>query len=136
MTIATSLAALAFVGLSSFTARPVPPSAPQPGAARACVAPERTGTFRLFASKADGTNPFPAVLLLENVEGCLEASFVTDARGPAFIDHLSVSGDTLTGSLNVTGSEARVTFRFSNTGVAGTIMEHKQEWRVEGKRTS
>ena len=61
---------------------------------------------------------------------------MTDDRGPAIIDHLSVSGDTLKGSLNVTGNPAQVTFRFNGNAVAGTIVERQQEWHVEGKRTS
>lgn len=137
MSVVTTLLALAFVG----TAPSHPASSPTPRhSSSACVTPERTGTFRVLATKVDGTNPVPAMLLLENIEGCLEATFVTDDRGPAIIDHLSLSGDTLKGSLNVTGIAAQVTFRFTGntvpgTTVAGSIIERRQEWRVEGRRT-
>lgn len=101
-----------------------------------CIAPEYTGTFRLTAARSDGTQPLPAMLLLENIDGCLEATFVTDDRSPAMIDHLSLSGDTLKGSLNVSGNPAQVTFRFSGRSVTGTIVGRHREWRVDGKRTS
>lgn len=135
MSVALSVAALALIGLAPL------PSSPAPRAQRlavpaACVSPERTGTFRVFATKPDGSQALPAMLILENIEGCLEATFVTENRGPAIIDHLSVAGDTLEGSLNVIGNRAHVTFRFDGSTVAGTIVDRREEWRVQGKRTS
>ena len=135
MSVAAPLFALALISLSP---APTPSNAraPHHRATTTCIAPERTGTFRIFAAKSDGSQAVPAMLVLENIEGCLEASFVTDDRGPALIDHLSQSGDTLKGSLNITGNPAQITFRFNGSAVAGTIVERRQEWRLEGKRTS
>jgi hypothetical protein len=135
MSVALSVAALALIGLTPLPSSPAPRAHPHV-ASTACVSPERTGTFRVFATKPDGSQALPALLILENIEGCLEATFVTDSRGPAIIDHLSVAGDTLKGSLNVIGNPAQVTFRFDGSTVAGTIVDRRQEWRVEGKRTS
>jgi hypothetical protein len=133
MSVIVPLVALALVSLSPLsthsTSHAVHRQAP-------CIAPDRTGTFRLVAAKPDGSQAIPAILVLENIGGCLEASFVTDERGPAIIEHLSVSGDTLRGSLNVVGGSAQVTFRFDGSAVAGTIIERRQEWRIEGRRTS
>lgn len=138
MSVALSVAALALVGLSPLSS-PSPSPAPRAVAhapSTACVSPERTGTFRVFATKPDGSQALPAMLILENIEGCLEATFVTESRGPAIIDHLSVAGDTLEGSLNVVGNRAQVRLRFDGTTVAGTIVDRRDQWRVEGKRTS
>jgi hypothetical protein len=135
MSIAAPLFALALIGLSSAPTTSTP-RAPHHPAQATCIAPERTGTFRIFADKAKGSQSVPAILMLENVDGCLEASVVTDDRGPALIDHLSLSGDTLKGSLNITGNPAQVTLRFDGSAVVGTIVDRQQEWHVEGKRTS
>lgn len=129
------LFAFAVISLSP-APTPSVPRAPHHRATTTCVSPERTGTFRIFAAKPDGSQAIPAILVLENINGCLEASLVTDDRGPALIDHLSMSGDTLKGSLNITGNPAQVTIRFNGTAVAGTIVDRRQEWRVEGNRTS
>ena len=135
MSVATPLFAFALISLP-FSSVPLAPRDSHHGAPTICIAPERTGTFRMFASKPDGSQLVAAMLLLENISGCLEASFVTNERGPAIIDRLSVTGDTLKGSLNVTGNPAQITLTFTGNLVAGTIVERRQEWRVEGKRTS
>jgi hypothetical protein len=115
----------------------VPPKAAAPARApEACVTPEHTGTFRVTASKLDGTEGIPAVLLLENIGGCLEATFITDGSNPAAIDHLAKAGDTIQGRLNVTGNETQVTVRFDGTTVAGSIVGKKQSWKFEGRKTS
>ena len=105
--------------------------------AAACVAPEHTGSFRVTASRPDGTNGTLAVLLLENIEGCLEATFITDGSNPAAIDHLMKEGDSLRGRLNVSGAaETQITLRFDGTNVQGSIVGKKQEWKLEGRKTS
>ncbi|MGH7620665.1 MAG: hypothetical protein ACREPM_25920 [Gemmatimonadaceae bacterium] len=101
-----------------------------------CVAPEHTGTFRVTASKVDGTQGVPALLLLENIDGCLEATFITDGSSPAAIDHLAKSGDAIEGRLNVTGFETQVTLRFDGATVAGSIVGKQQQWKLEGRKTS
>src|SRR5581483_4519233 len=117
-----ALAAAAFLA-----GAPIPPTHVARHTSETCVTPEQTGTFRVTASKVDGTQGVPAVLLLENIEGCLEATFITDGSSPAAIDHLAVSKDALEGRLNVTGSEAKVTLHFDGRGVAGSIVGKKQE---------
>ena len=101
-----------------------------------CVAPDRTGSFRITATKTDGKHGAVALLLLENINNCLEVTFITDDRGPAAIDHLSLSGDTLRGKLNMPGAPADVIVRFNGPSVAGSIIQAKQEWRIEGRKTS
>ena len=101
-----------------------------------CVAPDHTGTFRVTASAGDDRLGVPALLLLENIDGCLEATFVTDGSSPAAIDHLAKNGDTLQGRLNVTGAETQVSLRFDGTAVAGSIVGKRQSWKLEGRKTS
>ena len=103
--------------------------------AKACVAPEQTGTFRIIATKSDGKSGALALLLLENINGCLEATLVTDERGPAAIDSLSFTNGTLTGRLNVTGEFAKLTAKFDGTNVAGSIVAKKAQWKLEGRKT-
>jgi hypothetical protein len=103
---------------------------------RSCVTPDRTGTFRIIATRAGGTDGVPALLLLENINGCLEATFVTDDRAPVAIDQLVQSANTLEGRINVTGGPAVLTVRFDDTHVAGSIVAKKQEWKIEGRKTS
>jgi hypothetical protein len=114
----------------------IPSTTPPARAHDACVAPEHTGTFRVTASKVDGTQGIPALLLLENIEGCLEATFITDGSSPAAIDHLAKSGDALQGRLNVTGAETQVTVHFDGSAVVGSIVGKKQSWKFEGRKTS
>lgn len=129
------LAAAFIVGAPLSPIQPSPTHA-TPRSSESCVAPEHTGTFRLMASKIDGTQGVPALLLLENIEGCLEATFITDGSNPAAIDHLAKSGDAIQGRLNVTGSETQVTIRFDGSVVAGSIVGKKQSWKIEGRKTS
>ncbi len=113
-----------------------PASTVAPRATPSCVTPDHTGTFRVTASTTDGKQGVPALLLLENIEGCLEATFVTDGSSPAAIDHLAKSGDALEGRLNVTGSETKVSLHFEGSTVAGSIVGKKQSWKIEGRKTS
>lgn len=105
-------------------------------AAHTCLAPDRTGTFRLTAVKANGTEPQPAMLVLENIDGCLEVTFVTDERAPAIIDELTQTGDTLNGMLRLSTGTAKVSLKFTPIGVNGSITKGHDEWRLEGRRTS
>lgn len=113
---------------------PAPTVAPR--ANISCVTPDHTGTFRVTASTVDGKQGVPAVLLLENIEGCLEATFITDGSSPAAIDHLAKAGDALQGRLNVTGAETQVTLHFDGSAIAGSIVGKKQSWKIEGRKTS
>ncbi len=109
--------------------------APRADSATACVAPEQTGTFRIVTTKNDGTSGALALLLLENINGCLEATFVTEEKGPAAIDSLSLANGTLTGRLNVTGEFAKLTAKFEGATVAGSIVAKKSQWKLEGRKT-
>lgn len=103
---------------------------------RSCAAPERTGTFRVTAMTRDSTNSKVGIILLENVEGCLEASMVTDENGPSIIDHLAITGDMISGSIRMTSGLGRVSLRVSDTGINGSIVQGRHEWSVTGKRTN
>ena len=104
--------------------------------ARTCMAPAKTGTFRVTAMTPDSANSKVGIILLENVEGCLEATFVTDDGGPAIIDHLAIAGDEITGSVRMAKGTGRVTLHVTDAGIAGSIVDGRHEWRVSGKRTS
>jgi len=103
---------------------------------RSCAAPERTGTFRVTAMTRDSTNSKVGMILLENVEGCLEASMLTDENGPAIIDHIALDGDMITGSIRMTSGLGHVSLRLTDTGISGSIVQGRHEWRVTGKRTN
>jgi hypothetical protein len=132
MNISATLLALALVGSD-----PKPAArAVSPTPVKACVAAERTGTFRVVTKKAGGTALGLGLVLLENIDGCLEATFITDDAGPAIIDALSLSGDTLKGTLKLTTGSAKLSLQFAGSGVAGTIVQGRNEWSVEGRKTS
>jgi hypothetical protein len=132
MTAAATLLALALFAGDSNAARARASHAPAPS----CIAPARTGTFRMMTTRVDGTYIRPALLVLENIDGCLEATFVTDGSGPAIIDRLKVQGDELTGSLRLPSGDAKVTITFGESTIAGSITEGRLQWKVEGRRTS
>lgn len=119
--------------LLTLNATPSPAAAAD--SAKACVSPEQTGTFRLIATNPDGKPGALALLLLENIDGCLEATFVTDEKGPAAIDNLALSNGTLTGRLNVTGEFAKLTAKFDGTSVEGSIVAKKAQWKLQGRKT-
>ena len=131
--VVTSMLSLALMGGSP---TPPPSLTTHPSPRPACITPNQTGTFRITATKPNSSLGVPALLVLENIEGCLEVTYVTDENAPAAIDHLSQSSDMLRGQLNVTGSAAQVTLRFNGSSVAGSITQGKQEWRIEGRKTS
>ena len=127
---------LLMLGLLAAPVAPSPMAVSDSVAKRACAEPLRTGTFRVVATRGDGTNGSLALLLLENIGGCLEATFVTDDRGPAAIDQLSISPTALKGRLHLTGEAASFSVRFEDNRIEGSIVARKQEWRLEGRKTS
>jgi hypothetical protein len=133
MTIATTLLALALIGGERAHARSAPVDSV---GARSCISPTRTGTYRVLALSTKGNEPRAAMLVLENIQGCLEVTFVTDGVGPAIIDRLSLTENTLKGSLQLSTGTAQVSFQFSDKEVAGSIVEGRREWKLEGRRTS
>jgi hypothetical protein len=104
--------------------------------APSCVAPTHTGTFRFTALTKDSTNAKIGMIVLENIEGCLEATMLTDDAGPAVIDHLAFADSVLTGNVRVAHGTAKVTFRFTTVGLSGSIVDGKKEWTVAARRTS
>ena len=133
MTLATALLALALTGGESAPARAIPVDSAD---ARSCISPARAGTYRILAISKRGNEPRAALLVLENIQGCLEVTFVTDGVGPAIIDRLSLSDNTLKGSMRLSTGTAVVSIQFSDKDVSGSIVEGKHEWKLDGRRTS
>ena len=105
-------------------------------APRACVAPARTGTFRVVATRANSTFSRPALLVLENIDGCLEITFVTDNVAPVIIDRLQATADSVKGSIRLDTGAADVALQFTGTNVSGSIHQGRLQWVLEGRRTS
>ena len=101
-----------------------------------CVAAERTGTFRVVTQKAGSQEPRLGIIILENIDGCLEATYITDNAGPAAIDGLSMSHDTLEGALRLSSGAAKVQLQFVGTNVEGSIVQGRNQWKVAGRKTS
>jgi len=133
MTLATALLAFALTSGESAHARAIPVDS---AAAQSCITPARTGTYRILAISKKGNEPRAAMLVLENIQGCLEVTFVTDGVGPAIIDRLSLTENTLKGSMRLSTGTATVSFQFSDKDVTGSIVEGKHEWKLDGRRTS
>ena len=102
----------------------------------ACITPVETGTFRVMATKADSSSARPAMLVLENIAGCLEATLITDDRAPSAIDQLAMVGDTLSGSIRTDSGQAKVQLRLTSTTVDGSILDGRQTWMLAGRKTS
>lgn len=110
-------------------------SQPQPS----CVAAAQTGTFRFTAVDAHAAvkaSTRVGILVLENVDGCLEATMLTDTGAPTIIDDVRLSGDSLSGSIHTTTGRATVSLHLDATHVAGSIVDGRHVWAVNGKRTS
>ena len=133
MTLAAALLALALTGGESAPARAIPVDS---AVARSCITPARTGTYRILAISKKGNEPRAALLVLEDIQGCLEVTFVTDGVGPAIIDRLSLTDTTLKGSMRLSTGTAVVSIQFSEKDVSGSIVEGKHEWKLDGRRTS
>jgi len=82
MTLATALLAFALTSGESAQARAITVDS---AAAQSCITPARTGTYRILAISKKGNEPRAAMLVLENIQGCLEVTFVTDGVGPAIL---------------------------------------------------
>jgi hypothetical protein len=109
------------------------PSSP---AAPSCISPTQTGTYRFTALSKDSTSSKIGMIVLENIEGCLEATLLTDDAGPAIIDHLALQENVLSGNIRVSGGNAKVTLTLSSNGMIGSIADGKKEWKLAGRRTS
>ena len=131
MIISAMMLAAALVGTNPRTAPALAMSTP-----KACPAVSHTGTFRIVTKKTGGTALGLGLVVLENIDGCLEATFITDDAGPAIIDGLSVAGDTVNGNLRLSTGSAKVSLQFEGTNVAGSITQGRDRWTVEGRKTS
>jgi hypothetical protein len=109
---------------------------PRPAVPAGCITPAQTGTYRVVAMKPDSSSARQAMLVLENIDGCLEASLITDDRGPAVINRVVISGDTLRGSVRTESGNGTIELRFTPTEVTGSIVDGRQHWRLAGRRTS
>jgi len=105
-------------------------------AERTCASVAHTGTFRVVTKRQGTTAVGLGLVVLENIDGCLEATFITDDAGPAVIEDLSSTGDSLKGSLKLASGRAKLTLEFIGTSVAGSIVEGRNAWSVEGRKTS
>jgi hypothetical protein len=123
--------------LALFGGDPKTPAVVAPGQqAHECLAAERTGTFRVVTKKAGGSAVGLGLVVLENINGCLAATFITDDAGPAIIDGLSLAGDTLRGTVRLSSGTARLALQFIGANVAGSIVQGRNEWSIEGRKTS
>jgi hypothetical protein len=119
MLLTTSLLALSLLG--------TPPQ---------CAAPTQTGIYRITAVTKDSSIAKIGMVLMENVENCLEVSILTDDGGPAMMDNIQMDGDVLTGNVRLVSGPAKVTLRFAQNGISGTIGEGKKVWSLSGRRTT
>lgn len=64
----------ALLALTMTAGAPAPRAVSDSTPQKACITPDRTGSFRVTATQTDGKYGSIALVLLENVSGCLEAS--------------------------------------------------------------
>ena len=105
-------------------------SAPRP-----CGDSVKAGTFRLVVTSEKGAVT-EALLVLERVEGCLEATFIADGVPASNMRLVSVVDGVVTGQLRMTDGVATATMRLTDNGINGDIARGKSLWRVTGKRTA
>jgi hypothetical protein len=127
MLLLTAFAALSIAASPAVTPAPSAPS---------CAAATQTGTYRITAFTRDSAIARIGIIVLENVEGCLEATMVTDDGHPAIIERVTIKDDVLTGTLRMSRGDAQVKLRFAGKTLEGTIGEGKLAWTLAGRRTS
>ena len=101
-----------------------------------CPAPTQTGVYRITATTKDSSNASVGLVLLENVNDCLEASIIADDGGPAIIEQASLKDNTLTGRVHMRYGLAQVSLRLSAEEITGSIVNGKKSWLVSGHRTT
>ena len=128
----------ALLALSLAAAAPSPDSlAPHVAhGGKQCVSTERTGTFRVTTQKANGHDLGLGLIVLENIDGCLEATFITDNAGPAIIDGISMANGVLKGDLRLSSGSAKVSLQFEGGTIAGSIVQGRNSWTISGRKTS
>jgi hypothetical protein len=112
--------------------------APVGGQSRATVLCDQSikpGTYRIFLT-SDKVAPMAALLLLERLEGCLEATFIADGSPASGMELVSVSEGVITAKLKTSDGMATVRFKPGDAGITGDIAQGKRIWKVEGKKTA
>lgn len=104
--------------------------------AKSCIAPTQTGVFRITAMTKDSSNASVGLVLLENVNNCLEASIVAEDAGPAIIEKVALSDGVLTGRVHMRDGFADVSLKISSSDINGSITAGKKLWLVSGLRTT
>ena len=131
LSIVTALVAVAAVPM----AQPSPASAERGERAVTNCAPiMRTGTYRVLLRR-ERAEPIPGQLVLERAAGCLSGLFVTE-QSSAPLDSLVISETELSGVMLTQSGAAKISLKFTPTGVTGTVAQGKKVWSVEGERTS
>lgn len=101
-----------------------------------CATPTQTGSYRFTALNKDSTNAVVGMIVLENIDGCLEATVLTDNAKASVVDHLALADDVLTGNVRVPNGSAKVTLRLTGSGLTGSIVDGRSEWKIAARRTS
>jgi hypothetical protein len=103
---------------------------------QSCPAPTQTGVFRITATTKDSSNASVGLVLLENVNNCLEASIIADDGGPAIIEGVALKDNLLTGRVHMRAGMGDVSLRVSSAEISGSIVAGKKSWIVSGQRTT
>jgi hypothetical protein len=106
----------------------------EPDGVASCTPATRTGTYRVLLRR-DGVEPMPGLLVLERAAGCLSALYITE-RSSVSLDSLQLAGDELKAVMRTSRGSAKVSLRFDESGITGTIAQGKKTWSVTGERTS
>ena len=112
--------------------------APVGGQSRAtalCDQSIKTGTYRIILT-GDKVAPMEALLVLERLEGCLEATFIADGSPASGMQLVSVTDGMITAKLRTQNGDATIRFKPSDAGVTGDVAQGRRTWKVEGKKTA
>ena len=122
--------------LASLIAASLLATSPAPTPAPSCQAPTHTGTFRFTALAKDSSVAAVGMIVLENIDGCLEATMLTDASAPVYIEHAAINDHELTGTVYVSKATAKLTLDFVPAGATGSIVGAGIQWKLAAQRTS
>lgn len=113
----------------------VAPVVGQSQAAALCDQSIKTGTYRIVLT-SDKVAPMEALLVLERLEGCLEATFIADGSPASGMQLVSVSEGVITAKLRTPSGDATIKFKPGDAGVTGDIAQGRRVWKVEGRKTA
>lgn len=108
---------------------------PREGSRPPCDQTIKTGTYRVVVT-AEKTAPIEALVLFERLEGCLEATFIADGSPASGMQLLSVTNGVITARLRTADGVATVTFKPTETGLTGEILQGRKSWKLEGRKTA